>query len=361
MGTVSVSNIHQVQGQERKSMSADGAVKREKILVVRAGRGGDLIMITPALDALLQARPEAEIHLLTTADGRRILRGYDPRLTCTHVYTRRFPRTLLVQRELTPRLQAEDFTSIYIFETKSHYRSWLGGMAPSVFALSGDASRGHYADRCLDLVAGSLDTPVSRGHVRLPVSEEGKTKARQLLAAHGVDPAAKLVGFHPTFSGTGLAFFRDRHGNRHRMWPAHSFARLAVMLEERAGEAGLPLAMVVDALPQDERHVRPLVEASGGAVTMLSAPPDFERYKGLLSLLDVLVTPNTGPMHMAAALKTSLVALFSHWSPRDCGPYMESELFTVLQAEAFDQPEAGLAAIPPEAAFRAVWSYISEN
>ena len=37
----------------------------EKILAVRVGRVGDTVMMTPALTALLQYYPDAEITLLT--------------------------------------------------------------------------------------------------------------------------------------------------------------------------------------------------------------------------------------------------------------------------------------------------------
>ena len=304
-------------------------------------------MITPAVDALLAAFPEAEFHLLTTGDGRRIMAGYHKRITRSFIYSRRFPRTLVLQRSLLKQFRAEGYARVYIFETKPHYRHWLRGVAPQIFAQSGTSADGHYCNRCLDLVADSLDVPPVRGWVSLPVEEQGRLNARTLLEENGVDPAARLVGLHPTFSGTGLPLFRDRHGNRHRMWPGESFAQLASILTEMAQEAGMKLALVIDALPTEKKFAQPIVDQCGGAITLLAAAPDFQRYKGLLSLLDVLVTPNTGPMHIAAALDTPLVALFSNWSPDDCGPFMDPQRYQVLQAENTGHPERGLAAIEP--------------
>jgi heptosyltransferase-1 len=335
-------------------MVTPGGGTQEKILIVRAGRGGDLIMITPALNALLGVFPGAEFHLLSTGDGRRIMAGYDPRLTRIFLYSRRFPRTLVLQRKLLEEFKAEGYTRIYIFETKPHYRNWLRGLAPHVHTLSGTGDDGHYCDRCLDLVEASLGAPVPRGWVTLPVSEEGRAKARALLSASGVPGQALLVGLHPTFSGTGLPLFRDRQGSRHRMWPPDSFSALARLLQQRQAAFSRPLAVIIDALPEELKYVQPIVDRAAGAVTLLAAPPDFQRYKGLLSLLDVLVTPNTGPMHMAAALGTPLVALFSDWSPADCGPYMDPARFQVLRAEDTDHPARGLAAITPETVASAV-------
>ncbi len=325
--------------------AANGA---EKILLVRVGRGGDLIMITPALDALLTAYPSAEFHLLTTGEGRRILNRYDDRITKTYLYTRRFPRTLLVQRDLLKQFRAEGYTRVYIFETKPHYQQWLGEVAPDVFALQDSAETEHFCDKCFKLVAATMDNPPTRGWARLTASASGQQKARALLTETGVDPAAKLVGLHPTFSGTRMPFFRDRHGNKHRMWPGASFASLARILTKQAEATGQKIALVIDALPEEEKFIRPIIEQSDGTITLLTKAPDFQRYKGFLSLLDVLVTPNTGPMHMAAALNTPLVALFSDWDPADCGPFMDPARYRVLRAEDTDQPDRGLAAISPE-------------
>jgi hypothetical protein len=58
-------------------------------------------------------------------------------------------------------------------------------------------------------------------------------------------------------------------------------------------------------------------------------------------------------MHIAAAVGTPLVALFSHMSPRDCGPYVPAGNYTALRAEDTGHPELGLAAISPESVFSA--------
>jgi ADP-heptose:LPS heptosyltransferase len=334
---------------------------RQKILVVRVGRGGDIVMITPALDALLAAFPGAEFHALTTGEGRRVLSGYDPRLDRFFLYTRRFPQTLLLQRRLRRDLAVEGYTHVFIFETKPHYRTWLRGLAPRVHALAASAGVRHFCDRCLDLVQENVEQSVPRNWVSLPVTDEGRAKARALLDDAGVDPAARLVGMHPTFSGAGLPFFRDREGLRHRMWPPAHFAELARLLAAEPAADGRPIAVVIDALPDEKRLIEPIVTASGGAVTLLTAPPDFQRYKGLLSLLDALVSPNTGPMHMAAALNTPLVALFSQWLPEDCGPFMDPRRCVILRAEDTAQPEQGLAAITPAEAAAAARSLIQRT
>jgi ADP-heptose:LPS heptosyltransferase len=330
----------------------------EKILVVRVGRGGDLIMITPALNSVLAAFPEAEVHLLTGREGPRVLKGFHGRITRKWLYNRRFLQSWRLRRKLRRELAKEHYSRIFIFESDPHYRRWLEGLAPALFTLEPSPSKVHYCERCMEIVERSVDSPPPRGWVTLPVTEDGVDKARAMLRDHGVDPGAILVGLHPTFSGSRLPAVFDSKGTRHRTWPRESFARLARLLAERARSSGKAMTIVIDALPEEVSMVDSIVEQSGGAITLLSAPPDFDRYKGLLQCLDVLVTPNTGPMHIAAAVGTPVVALFSGWRVEDCGPYVAEGRSAVLRAEDTDCPQRGLAAIEPERVVEAVFELL---
>lgn len=329
--------------------------RNEKILVVRVGLGGDLVMITPAVNLLLQAYPEAEFHLLTTQEGQRVMKDYDPRITRFWPYKRRLLDRLTRQRKLARTLRAEGYSRVYIFEVKSFYRNWLAGIAPVVHIYTDPPGQRHFCEKFMDFVAATLDAPVERGWVTLSWSDEGLQKARRLLQEHDIAPGTTLVGLHPTFSGSSYLPFRDRKGQRHRVWPMASFARLARQLRARAEELDRPLAVVIDALPADRAVVEEIGEMSDGNITMLSAPPDFARYKGLLRTLDVLVTPNTGPMHFAAAMGTRVVALFSNWSVDDCGPFVPAEQYEVLEARHTEYPELGLKAISEQQVADAVW------
>jgi len=332
--------------------------ENEKILVVRVGRAGDMVMITPALDALFRAFPEAEVHLMTTGEGRRVMKGYHPHLSRTWLYHRRFPKNLLLKRKLARELREQHYSRVYVFETNPHYHKLLAGTAPAVFQFDDKPSGAHYSHQCLELVARSTDSAIEERWVTLPVSEDGLNKARALLAKHGIGPDTLLVGLHATFAGSSLPVFRDRKGTRHRVWPKESFASLARQLHEKAQANGLSLRIVIDALPEERALVEPIVDQSGGVITLLTEPPDFERYKGVLQCLDVMVTPNTGPMHIASAVGTRLVALFSGWSIDECGPFVPAEQFRTLRAEDYNSEGRGLAAIPPAKVVDAVFDLL---
>ncbi len=326
-------------------------IKKEKILIVRVGLGGDLVMITPALRVLLDTFPAAEFHLLTTAEGRRVLHGFSDRITQTWLYHRRFPQTLWLQRKLKAAFRQESFTRIYVFENRGLYRSWLQDLTPAFYGLDQQSNEGHFSRQCLDLVGGGSEHP----WISLPVTDDGVRQARALLNDNGLTESTKLVGLHPTFSGSSFSLFKDRKGEKHRTWPGTHFASLAKILKSQAAEQGISLAMVIDALPEERPFIDPIVNASEGSIVLMTSPPNFQRYKGYLKTLDVLVSPNTGPMHFAAALGTNVVGLFSGWSVEDCGPYVPTEKFEVLEAGQTNDPDQGLAAIQPEKVAEAVW------
>ena len=51
------------------------------ILVVRVGRVGDTVMMTPALSALTHYYPDANITLLTSPAGKQLLKNFHPNIT----------------------------------------------------------------------------------------------------------------------------------------------------------------------------------------------------------------------------------------------------------------------------------------
>lgn len=339
-------------------MLCDFMTETSKMLVVRVGRAGDMVMITPALNALLAAFPAAELHVMTTHDGLRVLRGFHPRLTHSFVYSRKFLRNRLARRRLARELGTHRYKRIYLFETHPHYQALLADAGAPVYPIWNLAPDVHFSRRCLDAVQNSIDTPIADGWVHLPVTEQGREQAAKLLREHGIGENTCLVGFHPTSSPLKHPLRRGQRDKLHKVWPSDSFAALARLLAKHALEQGLDCRVVIDLLPGERALGEAIKEQSGGAVTLLVAPPDFERYKALTDRMSLMVTANTGPMHIAAAVRTRLVALFSGWSVLDCGPFMPDHLYTTLCAEDMLEPRRGLAAIPPELVFEACLEHL---
>ena len=306
------------------------------ILIVRIGRMGDMVMILPAIQAIRERHPEATLYALTSRDGMRVLPlvGIDFEHLCEYrgQWWYRFSETLKVKRWFA----AHHFDEIYCFEMKQRTVGWL---PHSARVLQPHASMQHYAARCLQLVLRQPTlAPIPQSYLPLPVTQEDAA-----LRAYGVTPHTIVVGFHPTYSGFGKWGKQGEH--IHRLWPESSFAGLALQLTAHARQQGLDLKIVMSLLPHEQRLGQRLVARSQGSIVVLPGTPGFKGYLAYLQRLNVLVVSNTGVLHLAAALNTPVVALFSAHNPEDCGPYMAKGRYVVLRAEAMEHPKLGLEAI----------------
>jgi len=333
-----------------------------KILIVRVGQLGDMIMLTPAVTRLLEKYPDADFTLLTSKDGRRVFNKYHERLRETWVYDRRAWLPYFIRRRLQSQIRAAGFDQVFCFETNPSYLRLIEGavgtadssIKTEIHVLSGKPGPVvHFALHCLRLVDADADTrpPI---YAQIPVQDAAKQRARAIFAESGIVDSTIVVGFHPSFSVVARRFGRSKDVQRHKKWPVEHWAALAELLDDYAKREGFDLRVVMDLAPEDRALGEQIVAASHGRITLLIPPLDFERYKATLQRMNVLVAPDTGPMHLAAAVRCNLVALFSGKDPADCGPYGPPNSHCVLRTNAV----IGLAGISPQAVFQACLPYL---
>lgn len=328
-----------------------------KILIIRVGRAGDLMMITPALRALLDSYPDAEFHVLTSPDGARVLKHYSPRLTRAIVHRRSAWLAWFERRRIRREIAAAGYDKVFCFELKPTFIALFTGLATEEHAIDMSRADAHYARRCLDVVSRAVGRPLDNYWLNLPVTDAGRVSARDLLALHGITPDTIVVGFHPTYSGIKKAPWRRGLAGA-KLWPPQHFARLAQLLTDDAAARGIALRIIMDLMPDERAVGEEIVQHAAGRVTLLLPPPDFSRYVATLARLNLLVTPDTGPMHIAAAVGTPVVALFGGTRPEDCGPFVPPAQYRVVQPA---QPAQGIAGITPGQVFDACRALLAQH
>lgn len=158
----------------------------------------------------------------------------------------------------------------------------------------------HAVDRYL-LCASLLGAEKEPVEFFLPTAPSDEARAESLLAQVGPGPRVVLHA--------GARW-------RTKLWEPEQFAGLGDLLAEKLGaailltgsEADVPLTRRIGALMRS----RPVELAGRTGLKELAA---------LLKRVELMVTVDSGPMHMAAALGTPLVALFGPTDPRRTGPY----------------------------------------
>jgi heptosyltransferase I len=113
-------------------------------------------------------------------------------------------------------------------------------------------------------------------------------------------------------------------------WPAERYAALADLLAER----GMRTVLVGGRSPRELAAAETIArEAVHPPLDLLEW--DLRKLVSVLDRVDVLVSPDTGPLHMGVALGTPTVSLMGYTNPKRVGPYRR---FHDLMIDAYGDP-----------------------
>ncbi len=335
-----------------------------KILVVRVGRVGDTVMLTPALSEIIQYYPEAKITLLTSPVGKHLLNNFHPNITDIWSWQRSgIFKPYIDKSRIIKLLQKEHFDKIFCFDTSPRIAGLFSGATGDFYWNQPMATSEikHCAKSYLDFVANACNKPVIPLYNTLPVDTKASKQAENELANIGINKDDILIMFHPTFSGFSKSSFRKKQARLRKLWPVKNYGELAKKLSQLTLEDGRTPKTLMVLLPAEISYGEKIVASSGGIIKLLKSQSTFERYKAILKRADLLITPDSGPMHVASALGTSIIAFFSMKDPGDCGPYMPAKNFTILRTEDTATPDKGVAAIDVDTVFNACKTILSNQ
>ena len=292
------------------------AVRR--VLLVRPDeRIGNLILLTPLIDAARRAWPQATLDLVVGGAMAPLMRG-DPRFSRIHVFDKRaLVRRPLGLIPLAHRLRRARY-DLAIDASHPHHFSLTAALLTRVTGarwrlgyLSGPAHRllnvgltlapgvhEHLTDVYLALLRRVAPEAENRG-LSFPLAPAERAEARARLAAAGVPfDGPRLVGVHP--GGRGA-----------KRWPLENF--VAAMREIAArGDA----RCVVFHGPGEEA----LIAGVPPDAALVAPRLPLRLFAAGLSLCDLVVSGDTGPMHLSAAVGTPTLALFLHGNAMVFGP-----------------------------------------
>lgn len=286
----------------------------KKILMRGPNWVGDSILAIPAMKAVRATFPDAEITLLV----RPWVAGvYKAAPFIDHLWSEPRPSSLSDWIRLTGGIRKSHFDLALLFPNSfesaammflsgvpqrvgyaTDGRSWL--LTNSLKPASGKRHQIHYY---LDL-AGAVSATVDRPSIEIEASSDEKAQAAKLLLSEGIPQGRRYLVLNP-----GAAY-----GSAKR-WGENGFAEAGDTL---AAEFDLDVVIVGSEM---ERSIAQTIQnRMRSRVAVLSGKTSLETLIGVISQSSLMLTNDSGPMHVAAALGVPTVAVFGATNDIVTGP-----------------------------------------
>ncbi len=339
-----------------------------RILVVRLSAMGDIIHALPAITALRAASPDLQIGWLVEERWVELL--------CARESDRMAARS--------PQKPLVDW--VHLANFKAWRQALLANESWRAMRSLRAEVRGMNYDLALDLqgaIRSALAAKASGAAMRVG-STEPREKPATMFYTRKVDPAgahvveqalaiaSDIVGhalsyvdplfpIDPAAEAWAERTLTQLHNRRFailnpgagwgtKCWPVESYGAVAAALPARG------LAAVINYGPGEEELAHAVHQASG--TSALPVKCSVGELIALTRRTSLFIGGDTGPMHLAAALRVPVVALFGPTRPERNGPYATRSIIlrspqSVDNPSHTDHPDEGLASIPPQAVIEA--------
>lgn len=304
-----------------KAQGIGSAQNFKRILIVRTDRIGDVLLSTPVIKALRQNYPSAYLAMMVSPYTKDIVEG-NPYLDEVIIYDKdnkhkNWLTSLVFARDL--KKEAFDLALILHPTNRVHLVTFLAGIPKRVgfkrklgFLLTDkiehtkQSGEKHELEYTLDLVRSLGIIPEDKS-LLMPINPESEQWTEELLKQEGIGAADKLLAIHPGASCPS------------KIWPNERFAEVADRLSEKYG-----LKVLVIAGTQDAGLALQVIQNMHFPALNLAGRASLSQLASLLKRCRLLISNDSGPIHIAAALNTPVISIFGRnqkgLSPKRWGP-----------------------------------------
>ena len=302
-----------------------GAGSGKRILIVNVNWIGDVIFSTPFIKAVRDAYPDSYIACLLHPRCADILKD-NPRIDEIIIYDEGLRhRGAMGKLSLIWHMRRIHFDTAFIL-----HRSFTKAL---LTFLAGIKNRVGYPTKHRDfLLTKVIDLPereihkveyflnIARGYginvrensYEFFVADKDRESENKFLKQNGVKDKDRLIVLCPS-------------GNWDpKRWPKEDFAKLADMLIEKLG-----VKIILSGAGKDIGLAEKIKSLMKNIPIISCGVTTLKELGCLLERADLVIANDSGPMHLAVAMKTNVIALFGPTSPELTGPYGKGN-YTVL-------------------------------
>lgn len=313
-----------------------------KVLCIRLDSMGDVLMTGPAVRAVKESSPGRRVSFLTSSRGAEAARLI-PWIGEVIVYDAPWMKATLPRPESAGDLAAIEAIRSAAFEGAVIFTVYSQSSLPAALFcyladiplrlaycrenpyqlltdhVPEDEPDGAITDLCPPAIgpAGTAEPLRIRHEVRRQLDlvarigcTTGDDRLSMRIPADAVESVKRSL-LELGVNGGAFVVLHPGAGARSRRYPADGFAEVGRYL---AGEAGLPVIFTGD------ETEGPLIEAvrqrMGARSHTLAGRLRLDELAALLSMAALLVSNNTGPAHIAAAVGTPVVSLYALTNPQ---------------------------------------------
>ena len=288
---------------------------------MRLDRIGDVLLSTPVIKAVRDACPGSHIAVMVRPYARQIVEG-NPYLNEVIAYDKEgSEKSLAGNLRFIKSLRNKGFDIAIALHptTRTHIAASLAGIPVRIgydrkygFLLTRRVPHTkqfglkHEIDYALDLLRYIGLSPSDRA-LYMPVTDGAERKMRGIFAENGIREGDLVVAINPGASCPS------------KRWRGERFAEAASELTKKHGAK-----IVVVSGPGDRALGDNVAALIDGRCLNLSGKTEIADLAAVLKLSDLFISNDSGPVHIACALGTPVVAIFGRsdagLSPRRWGP-----------------------------------------
>lgn len=321
-----------------------------KIVIFSTTALGDFMFNTPSIESLWKSYPGTEFTLVSSHKNQTLVE--DSKWFSEVIYWDQKINTLL---GVAKYLRAIKPDVIVILHSKSPYDILCATLSNTRFifkdaynehdlamrkwvtSVSEPNFDGHIIERKLSLVK-SMGGTINNIQMKLPCTPRKINRSQDKI----------VIGFQLGAS------------ERLRQWPVTFFRRLAQLLLLRDDKYEVALIGSPNERALSDQFFEGLTENEQCRIKDYIGRSSLKQLVERISEFDLLITGDTGPLHLAVALRIKTVSLFVTANPAHTGPLQDPSFHTIIrgcpvEAELLDDfPEEPMAIIQPETVLAAI-------
>ncbi len=299
--------------EKRNYHSTDGT--GVKILIIQFRPAGDVLLLTPVVELLKEAVPDAEIHFLVNEKESQLIEHFP--LIDTIIPVRKIPRRGLnflryiaatMQLMLRVRRARFDIVIDFIGNPRSAQITFLSRAKMRVGRRVGLRSLAY--NRRVPRPPEQMNTVLKRINHLAPLGIESAYRPPRLyLSEHDKKFAKGYVSSLDTDDSRPLVFLAPNSPRPARRWKAESFMAVGKQLVQEYG-AKVLLAWG----PGEEEYTKRIRDGIGGDAEMIPLT-NLTGMAAIISHADLMITNCSGTKHIANALGVRTITIYGPTSP----------------------------------------------